>query len=255
LSGECESYSLEFNDTEVNSFGGKLYVLSQSEFGDDKSIRMRRFSSIKQVVSLSKHGLQTFECFKDGFKNAICDQSLKLHKINALWKLDSEDNKGKILIVFLIMKLLSSLFLSHIYFSDFYTIQLNGENSFIGVSSFRNNSIDSNAFVLYNNVGDPNKFDDKILFSFELTNYTFNAQLHSIEWDQSLDDIISANKKQISLIETAIINNNSPANLNHEVSEAKSFTESFSTSFGKSTRFLESFSLREDHSTSDTQSK
>jgi hypothetical protein len=126
---------------------------------------------------------------------------------------------------------------------------LNGENSFIGVSSFRN------AFVLYNNVGNLNKFDDKILFSFELTNYTFNAQLYSIEWDQSLDDIISVNKKQISLIETAIINNNSPANLNHEVSEAKSFTESFSTSFGKSTRFLESFSLREDQSTSDTQSK
>ncbi len=115
MSGECESYSLNLNDTDVNSFGGKIYVLSQSEFGDDKSIRMRRFSSIKQVVSLNKHGLQTFECFKDGFKNAICDQSLKLHKVNALWKLDSDENEGKIFIGFFIMKLLSKFFLRFLY--------------------------------------------------------------------------------------------------------------------------------------------
>jgi hypothetical protein len=100
-----------------------------------------------------------------------------------------------------------------------------------------------------------NKLNDKILLNFELQNYTFSAQLYSIEWDQSLEDIISINKKQISLIDTAIINNNSPANLNHEVSNQKEFTESFTTSFGSSTKFLESFSKREDQSTSDTQSK
>jgi hypothetical protein len=132
---------------------------------------------------------------------------------------------------------------------------LKGENSFIGVSSFRDNSINSNAFALYNNVNDWNKLNDKILLNFELQNYTFSAQLYSIEWDQSLEDIISINKKQISLIDTAIINNNSPANLNHEVSNQKEFTESFTTSFGSSTKFLESFSKREDQSTSDTQSK
>jgi hypothetical protein len=132
---------------------------------------------------------------------------------------------------------------------------LKGENSFIGVSSFRDNSINSNAFALYNNVNDLNKLNDKILLNFELQNYTFSAQLYSIEWDQSLEDIISINKKQISLIDTAIINNNSPANLNHEVSNQKEFTESFTTSFGSSTKFLESFSKREDQSTSDTQSK
>jgi len=74
LSDEYESYSLDLNDTDVNSFSGQLYVLSQSEFPDYKIIRMRKFSSIKHVVSLSKHGLQTFECFKDAFKNSICDQ-------------------------------------------------------------------------------------------------------------------------------------------------------------------------------------
>ncbi len=132
---------------------------------------------------------------------------------------------------------------------------MKGENSFIGVSSFRDNSINSNAFALYNNVNDLNKLNDKILLNFELQNYTFSAQLYSIEWDQSLEDIISINKKQISLIDTAIINNNSPANLNHEVSNQKEFTESFTTSFGSSTKFLESFSKREDQSTSDTQSK
>jgi len=132
---------------------------------------------------------------------------------------------------------------------------LKGENSFIGVSSFRNNSINTNAFALYNNVNDRNKLNDKILLDFELQNYTFSAQLYSIEWDQSLEDIISINKKQISLIDTAIINNNSPANLNHEVSNQKEFTESFTTSFGSSTKFLESFSKREDQSTSDTHSK
>ncbi len=129
------------------------------------------------------------------------------------------------------------------------------ENSFIGVSSFRNNSINSNAFALYNDVDDWNKLNDKILLNFELQNYTFSAQLYSIEWDQSLEDIISINKKQISLIDTAIINNNSPANLNHEVSNQKEFIESFTTSFGSSTKFLESFSKREDQSLSDTQSK
>jgi hypothetical protein len=94
LSGQCESYSIDLNDTDINSFGGKLYVLSQSEI-DDRSIRIRRFSSIKQIVSLSKQGLQTFECFKDGIRTSICDQSLKLHKINALWKLDSDEKEGK----------------------------------------------------------------------------------------------------------------------------------------------------------------
>jgi hypothetical protein len=132
---------------------------------------------------------------------------------------------------------------------------LKDENSFIGVSSFRNNSINSNAFALYNDVDDWNKLNDKILLNFELQNYTFSAQLYSIEWDQSLEDIISINKKQISLIDTAIINNNSPANLNHEVSNQKEFIESFTTSFGSSTKFLESFSKREDQSLSDTQSK
>ncbi len=101
---------------------------------------------------------------------------------------------------------------------------MNGESSFIGVSSFRNNSKNSNAFALYNNVENRNKFDDKILFSFEPQNYTFNAQLYSIEWDPNLDNILSINKKQISLIDTTIINNNSPANLNHEISQNHSLS-------------------------------
>jgi hypothetical protein len=125
---------------------------------------------------------------------------------------------------------------------------LKGENSFIGVSSFRNNSINSIAFALYNNVNDWNKLNDKILLNFELQNYTFCAQLYSIEWDQSLEDIISINKKQISLNDTAIINNNSPAILNHEVSNQKEFTESFTTTFGSSTKFLESFESRHEYS-------
>ncbi len=97
--------------------------------------------------------------------------------------------------------------------------------------------------------------NDRILFSFELQNYTFNAQLYSIEWDQSLEDIISKNNKHLSLIDTAIIYNNSPANLNHEVSSDKSLSQSFTTSFGSSTKFLQSFSTSNTQSTSDTHSK
>jgi hypothetical protein len=78
-------------------------------------------------------------------------------------------------------KILVEIRFSYVYFSEFYTIQLNGENFFIGVSSFRNNSINSNAFAIYNNIGNWNKFYDKILFRFELKNYTFNAQLYSTE--------------------------------------------------------------------------
>jgi hypothetical protein len=141
------------------------------------------------------------------------------------------------------------------FYSNFYRIQLKGENSFIGITSFRINSNDLNAFSLFNEVNNANKMNDRILFTFELQNYTFNAQLYSIKWDQSLEDIISKNKKHLSLIDTAIIYNNSPANLNHEVSSDKSLSQSFTTSFGSSTKFLQSFSTSNTQSTSDTHSK
>jgi hypothetical protein len=112
-----------------------------------------------------------------------------------------------------------------------------------------------NAFSLYNDFDYAKKSDDRVLFRFQLQNYTFNAQLYSIEWDQSLDDIISKNKKHLSLIDTAIIYNNSPANLNHEVTSDKSFAQSFETSFGSSTKFLRTFSTSNEQSTSDTHSK
>jgi hypothetical protein len=94
LNGKCESYSIEMNDTDVNSFGGKLYVFSQSQSRNDNTLRMRRFSSTKQIVFVKEHGLQAFQCFKDGFKNKVCDQTFKFHEINALWKLDSNENEG-----------------------------------------------------------------------------------------------------------------------------------------------------------------
>ncbi len=84
LNGKCESYSIELNDTEVNSFGGKLYVSSQSETANDSTLRMRRFSLTKQIVSVKEHGLQTFQYFNDGFEYKVCDQTFKLLEINAL---------------------------------------------------------------------------------------------------------------------------------------------------------------------------
>jgi len=113
----------------------------------------------------------------------------------------------------------------------------------------------SNAFGLYNDIQTSNYLNDKVLFKLSLLNYTFNVQLYSVEFDKSLDELISSNKKQISLIDTAIINNNSPASLNHEVSTEKQITESFVTSFESSTKFMESFELKEELSGSDTQTK
>jgi hypothetical protein len=43
--GECGSFSIDLNDTDVNSFGGKLHVLSKSESSNDRSLRFTRFSS------------------------------------------------------------------------------------------------------------------------------------------------------------------------------------------------------------------
>ncbi len=93
--GKCEKYERDVNDTDVNLIDGKLHLLTQSESGDSTSIRIIRFPSTKRIVSLFDYGLQTFECFKDGFRADICENEMKRHKINALWKLDSTEIKGE----------------------------------------------------------------------------------------------------------------------------------------------------------------
>ena len=72
---------------------------------------------------------------------------------------------------------------------------------------------------------------------------------------QSLSDLVSMNKKQISIIDTAIINNNSPATLNHEASSSKEMTETFSTSFGTSQSFMKSLTMGEEFGSSSTDSR
>jgi len=62
--------------------------------------RMRRFSSTKQIVSYKKRGLHTAECFKDGSVGKLCDMTLKLHKMDPFWKLESDQPNGKFIFLF-----------------------------------------------------------------------------------------------------------------------------------------------------------
>ena len=88
----------------------------------------------------------------------------------------------------------------------------------------------------------PGWIDDKLLFNIEEISYKFLVQLYSLEFDKSLEHIMEDNKQQISIVETIKIVNNSPAKLTHEVHTSKEFTESYSTSYGYSQKFMESIS-------------
>jgi len=99
---------------------------------------------------------------------------------------------------------------------------------------------------LYDAVDEKNHIDDKLLFRIEPLNYTLKVDLYSIQFDKNLEQIIEANKNSISIIDTAIINNFSPASLVHAVSSTKELTESFSTSYGLSQSFMESLSNRDE---------
>ena len=92
--------------------------------------------------------------------------------------------------------------------------------------------------------------DDRLLFKVEPLNYTLDVQIVSIEFDDGLDSIVEKSKKQLSIVDTAVIKNNSPATLTHEVQSTKEFTETFSTSWGTSQEFMESFMSRDELGTS-----
>ena len=53
-------------------------------------------------------------------------------------------------------------------------------------------------------------------------------------------------------VDTAEINNDSSSSLHHEVYSEKRLTESFSTTFGTNTRFMEQLSVRDEQSKSDS---
>jgi hypothetical protein len=87
---------------------------------------------------------------------------------------------------------------------------------------------------------------NKTWWRAELIDYTLEAELFSLEWEKPFDEVIARNTRQISLIDTAVINNNSPAELRHDVRTEKQLTEAFSTSMGISEKFLASFTARDE---------
>lgn len=125
----------------------------------------------------------------------------------------------------------------------------------LGVVEYKDGKNLSIGFGLYDPVNMKEKLHDKLLFNIEPLNYTLDVDLISIEFDKTLEQIVASNKKQISIIETAIINNNSPASLTHEVSSTKDLTEMFTASYGTSQEFMQSFSNRNDFGTSSTDSR
>ena len=50
-------------------------------------------------------------------------------------------------------------------------------------------------FGLYEPVVLSSNLHDKFLFKIEILNYTIDVDLHSVEFDQSLDKIVAGNKK------------------------------------------------------------
>ena len=91
--GECEYYSRLKNNTDVNLPDGKFHLLTQMEKGDNISVRIRRFTSLKQIVWSDKEGLREYEKYKDGFKNSIFDTDEEELGIK-LWKLEMTEFKG-----------------------------------------------------------------------------------------------------------------------------------------------------------------
>ena len=85
-------------------------------------------------------------------------------------------------------------------------------------------------------------------------NYTLDVHILTVEFDDGLEQMVAKNKKQLSIVDTAVIKNNSPATLTHEVQSVKEFTETFATSWGTSQEFMESFLVRDElgSSVSDT---
>ena len=139
---------------------------------------------------------------------------------------------------------------------EYFVIRSNYQNLTLGVAEYLNHEGNrSTGFGLYENVNLKSDLDDKYLWKIEEVNFTLKVELYSVDFNQSLSDLVSMNKKQISIIDTAIINNNSPATLTHEVSSTKEMTETFSTSFGTSQSFMKSLTMGEEFGSSSTDSR
>jgi hypothetical protein len=125
-------------------------------------------------------------------------------------------------------------------------------SSFYINTTFDTQPVNTTVFGLY--PYDEKSLDPKTLWEIYLIDGILEVQIESIEWDSSYNDMIKNQKKQVSLLDTAIITNDSPATLNHEVSMEKKLSESFTTGFGTSTRFMESVGSADERSTEDTNS-
>ena len=115
-------------------------------------------------------------------------------------------------------------------------------NLTLGVKWFDDGKNGTFTFGLYDQPNDHANIDERLLFKIEPFIYRFKVAIASVEFNKNFQDIVEASKKQVDLIETEVIDNNSPATLVHEVDSEKEFAESLSTTFESSQTFIDSFS-------------
>ena len=97
-------------------------------------------------------------------------------------------------------------------------------------------------FGLYKLVSSPQEVDDRLLFKIQELNFTLHVELYSLTFDNNLEQIVRGSIKQLSMVDTEIIKNNAPSTLIHQIENSKEVIESYTTSYGTSQKFMDSFS-------------
>lgn len=76
------------------------------------------------------------------------------------------------------------------------------------------------------------------------TTFNLNAIITDFEFEEPLDDVINDNIKQVSLIQTSTISNNSPGDLSEVIANEVTKTESHTISFSRAVTHTNSYSTK-----------
>ena len=115
-------------------------------------------------------------------------------------------------------------------------------NYILGAKLFDDGTNGRVAFGLFDGIDINAKVEDNFLFQLIPNDITFNVDIVSVDFDKDFNDIIQSSKQELNLLDTAIINNQSPASLIHQVHQSRDAIESFTTSFGTSQVFMDTMS-------------
>ena len=125
--------------------------------------------------------------------------------------------------------------------SDFYIIRAKSNNYTLGAKMFHVGPNGTIGFGLYDPISDHEVVDDRLLFKIQELNFTLHVELYSVSFDKSLEQMVADSSKQVSIVDTEVINNKAPSTLTHQIENSKEMTESYTTTYGMSQTFMDSF--------------